>query len=302
MTVPALEMEHAYRACEEITRREAANFHYGIRLLPRPKRQAMSAVYAFARRVDDIGDGNLDERAKLDALDLERARLAALGNGTGGDPVAVALADAHARFDLPLEALDLLIDGVEMDVRGTRYETFDELVVYCRRVAGSIGRLCLAIFGGPRANGNQNGIAPGRAEPAPSRTAAPLADDLGVAMQLTNILRDVREDREQGRVYLPAEDLRRFGCGDLSAAPTGVAADLIRFEAERAGEWFDRGLLLVDVLDARSGSCVLAMTGIYRRILERIAREPEEILHRRISLPAWEKAWLAARSLAGVRA
>jgi phytoene synthase len=287
MTAPALEMEHAYRACEEITRRQAANFHYGIRLLPRPKRQAMSAVYAFARRVDDIGDGDLDERAKLDALDVERARLAALANATDGDAVAVALADALERFDLPLEALDLLIDGVEMDVRGTRYETFDELVVYCRRVAGSIGRLCLAIFSGSQANGNG---------------AAPLADDLGVAMQLTNILRDVREDREHGRVYLPAQDLRRFGCGDLAAAPAGAAADLIRFEAERAGEWFDRGLLLVDVLDARSASCVLAMTGIYRRILERIAHEPEEILHRRISLPAWEKAWLAARSLAGVRA
>jgi 15-cis-phytoene synthase len=287
MTVPALEIEHAYRACEEITRRKAANFHYGIRLLPRAKRRAMSAVYAFARRVDDIGDGDLDERAKLDALDVERARLAALANATDGDSVAVALADAVERFDLPLEALELLIDGVEMDVRGTRYETFDELVVYCRRVAGSIGRLCLAIFSGSQPNGNG---------------AAPLADDLGVAMQLTNILRDVREDREHGRVYLPAQDLRRFGCGDLAVAPAGAAADLIRFEAERAGEWFDRGLLLVDVLDARSASCVLAMTGIYRRILERIVREPEEILHRRISLPAWEKAWLAARSLAGVRA
>jgi 15-cis-phytoene synthase len=281
MTVPALEMEHAYRACEEITRREAANFHYGIRLLPRPKRQAMSAVYAFARRVDDIGDGDEDEESKLDALDVERARLA---YGDDGDPVMVALAHVHEHFDLPLDALELLIEGVELDVRGTRYETFDELVVYCRSVAGSIGRLCLAIFSGPD-SGNGNG-------------STALADDLGVAMQLTNILRDVREDRERGRVYLPAEDLRRYGCHDLSAAP----AELIRFEAERAGEWFDRGLLLVDVLDARSASCVLAMTGIYRRILERIAREPEEILHRRISLPAWEKAWLAARSLTGVRA
>jgi 15-cis-phytoene synthase len=281
MTVPALEMEHAYRACEEITRREAANFHYGIRLLPRPKRQAMSAVYAFARRVDDIGDGDEDEESKLDALDVERARLA---YGDDGDPVMVALAHVHEHFDLPLDALELLIEGVELDVRGTRYETFDELVVYCRSVAGSIGRLCLAIFSGPD-SGNGNG-------------STALADDLGVAMQLTNILRDVREDRERGRVYLPAEDLRRYGCHDLSAAP----AELIRFEAERAGEWFDRGLLLVDVLDARSASCVLAMTGIYRRILDRIAREPEEILHRRISLPAWEKAWLAARSLTGVRA
>ena len=280
-TMPALEVELAYRACEEITRREAANFFYGIRLLPREKRQAMSAVYAFARRVDDIGDGDDDAEAKLAALQAERTRLATIAEGCASaqDPVAVALTDAHARFDLPLEALELLIEGVELDVRGTRYETFDELVVYCRDVAGSIGRLCLSIFTAGSGNGH-----------------AMLADDLGVAMQLTNILRDVREDYENGRVYLPAEDLRRFGC-----APPAMSAELIQFEALRAREWFDRGLGLIDVLDSRSASCVLAMTGIYRRILERIADQPSEILERRISLPVWEKAWLAARSLAGVR-
>jgi 15-cis-phytoene synthase len=292
--MPALEVDLAYRACEDITRREAANFHYGIRLLPRDKRQAMSAVYAFARRVDDIGDGNDEGPAKLAALDNARASLKAVAEGSvdgvgarngwstgaGGDPVIVALSDARARFDLPLEALELLIEGVELDVRGTRYETFDDLVVYCRDVAGSIGRLCLAIF--TEGDGNGHSM---------------LADDLGVAMQLTNILRDVREDYEIGRVYLPAEDLDRFGC----TTPPEMSAELIRFEARRAREWFDRGLGLVDVLDSRSASCVLAMTGIYRRILERIARQPEDILQRRISLPPWEKAWLAARSLAGVR-
>lgn len=288
MTVPALEAQHAYRVCEDITRVEAANFYYGIRLLPRDKRQAMSAVYAFARRVDDIGDGDDDGSVKLAALAAERASLAVVadqatgssgGDEWAGDAVTVALADAHRRFNLPLEALELLIDGVELDVRDTRYETFGDLIVYCRDVAGSIGRLCLAIF-----SDGSNGH-------------AALADDLGVAMQLTNILRDVREDYERGRVYLPAEDLRRFGCPDLP----DVSPELIRFEARRAEEWFDRGLGLVDVLDSRSASCVLAMTAIYRRILERIARQPDEILQRRISLPVWEKAWLAARSLAGVR-
>jgi phytoene synthase len=283
MSMPALEVEYGYRACEDITRREAANFHYGIRLLPREKRQAMSAVYAFARRVDDIGDREGPPAPKLEELAAQRAMLAGLGHGDPGDPVSVALADAHARFDLPLEALDLLIDGVELDVRDTRYDTFDELVVYCRDVAGSIGRLCLAIFTAGRANGHSS-----------------LADDLGVAMQLTNILRDVREDHDNGRVYLPAEDLRRFGCDEPDE--WSPSPELIRFEAARAGEWFDRGLELVDHLDSRSASCVLAMTGIYRRILERIAREPASILERRISLPTWEKAWLAARSLAGARA
>ena len=284
ISLPAIEVERAYRACEDITRLEAANFYYGIRLLPREKRQAMSAVYAFARRVDDIGDEAGEATAKLAALAAERDMLATLGAGTidgsCGDPVAIALSDARPRFDLPLEALELLVEGVELDVRDAHYDTFDELVVYCRDVAGSIGRLCLAIFTGGEGNGH-----------------AALADDLGVAMQLTNILRDVREDHARGRVYLPTEDLRRFGC----AGPPDVNPELIRFEALRAREWFDRGLGLVDVLDARSASCVLAMTGIYRRILERIAREPDEILERRISLPPWEKAWLAALSLAGVR-
>jgi phytoene synthase len=246
----------------------------------------MSAVYAFSRRVDDIGDGSLDDATKLAALAAERYRVELLREGRieRRDPVMVALADAQPRFDLPLDALTSLIDGVELDVRGTSYESFDELVVYCRHVAGSIGRLCLAIFGaGDR------------------ETATPLADDLGVAMQLTNILRDVREDGECGRVYLPAEDLRRFGIDHPVTASPDALASLIRFEASRNREWFTRGLALADLLDSRSSSCLLAMTGIYRGILERIERQPAEVLQRRISVPAWEKAWLAARSLAGVR-
>jgi phytoene synthase len=284
-TTMSAEVEFAYRSCARITRREAANFYYGISLLPRPKRWAMSAVYAFTRRVDDIGDGTLEPAAKLKALADERERLGTLSTGgpDRGDPILIALADAQPRFELPLDALTSLIDGVELDVHGASYETFEDLVVYCRHVAGSIGRLCLAIFG-----------------VEDRETAIPLADDLGVAMQLTNILRDVREDGERGRVYLPAEDLRRFGVDDPATAPVAALAELIRFEAARNREWFARGLVLADLLDSRSSSCLLAMTGIYRGILERIERQPTEILERRISVPVWEKAWLAARSLAGV--
>jgi phytoene synthase len=194
----------------------------------------------------------------------------------------LALADAERRFALPHDALEDLIAGVEMDVRDTSYETFDELVVYCRRVAGTIGRLCLAIFGSR--------------EPG---AAGPLADDLGVAMQLTNILRDVREDLERGRVYLPGEDRRRFGVEDLRDAAGADVAALVSFEVTRAREWFDRGLRLLDLLDGRSTACVGAMTGIYRRILERIAEEPTAVMERRVSLPPWEKTWVAVRSLAG---
>jgi 15-cis-phytoene synthase len=289
MTVPALEVEQAYQHCEQITRREAANFYYGIRLLPRTKRHAMSAVYAFARCVDDVGDDGGERVTQLATLAHLREMLAALGDDRVqlDDPLMVALAHAHRHYELPLDALALLIDGVELDVLGTRYDTFDELVGYCRRVAGSVGRLCLAIFSDGTAD-SLNG-------------ANALADDLGVAMQLTNILRDVCEDHRRGRMYLPAEDLVRFGCGEEIKAGGTRAADLIRFEAARAGVWFERGIRLIDVLDPRSAACVLAITGIYRSILERIEREPDQVLQRRISLPAWEKTWVAVRSLASAR-
>jgi phytoene synthase len=278
-----METREAYRICERLTRKAAANFFYGIRLLPADKRRAMSAVYAYARRVDDIGDGGLPADRKLAEL---RAVRASLAEGDPDDPVMVALGDARARFPLPERAFIDLLDGVEMDVAEVRFESFEELVAYSRAVAGSIGRLCVGIFG-----------------PAEMERALALADDLGVAMQLTNVLRDVREDHARGRMYLPAEDLRRFGCAEsLEASTPDASAALIRFEAGRAREWFARGLGLLPLLDARSRACVRAMTGIYRRILGQIERDPRQIMSRRVSLPAWEKAWVAARSLAGAGA
>jgi 15-cis-phytoene synthase len=271
-----------YRRCEEITRARAANFYYGIRLLPVPKRRALCAIYAFARRVDDIGDGLLTAAEQLHLLEQARADLGRVSSST--DPVLSALGDAAARFPIPLSAFADLIDGVAMDARGERFATFDALEPYCRRVAGSIGRLSVAVFGSSRPD-----------------TATRLADDLGVAMQLTNVLRDVREDLGRGRMYIPEEDLDRFGCGsDLGMAPPAAVGALVRFEAARARDWFRRGLRLLPLLDSRSGSCVAAMTGIYRRILARVERHPEGVLEGRVSLPPWEKAWVAARSLVGV--
>ena len=305
------ELSDSYARCEAITRTEAANFYYGIRLLPGDRRRALCAAYAFARRIDDIGDGELPSEEKLTRLGEAEEHLRELGaRGPGGDPVMVALEDATVRFEIPLSALDELIEGVRMDVLEMRYETFEELVGYCRRVAGAIGRVCLSIFGS-------------RAPAAGGETADALADDLGVALQLTNILRDVREDAENGRVYLPTEDLRRFGLVDgtpPAALPGRVAAlvgtraagppesrpaeledlcSLVRFEADRAQRWFDRGMQLVPLLDRRSAACVRAMAGIYHRLLERIEREPELVLRGRVSLSAREKAWVAARALAG---
>jgi phytoene synthase len=268
----------AYRSCEALTRQRAGNFYYGIRLLPAEKRHALCAVYAYARRIDDIGDGDDPPERKLALLSAAHEHL----HGDTGEGMWVALRAARARFALPLDALEDLIIGVEMDVRGEQYETIDELVVYCRRVAGSIGRLCLAIFDCTDRGG-----------------AAPLAEDLGVALQLTNILRDVREDLDHGRVYLPAQDRRQFGADDLRSAAPDSFRRLITFEAERAHEWFDRGLQLLELIDYRSGACVAAMAGIYRRILERIERDPEAVRERRLSLSTQEKVWIAARSLAG---
>jgi 15-cis-phytoene synthase len=274
-------VQEAYAHCESLTRKAAANFYYGIRLLPHEQRRATCAVYAFARRVDDIGDGDFHEREKLELLDVAEQALLALSTD-GADPVIVALADARARFSLPIDALEDLIEGVRMDVLGTTYETFEDLLGYCRKVAGSIGRLCLAIFGGDDG---------GRARA--------LADDLGVAMQLTNILRDLREDAGNGRVYLPREDLARYqlstdgrfqgGEGQLDA--------LLRFQVRRADEWFDRGLELVPSLDRRSSACVLAMANIYKRVLLRIEADPRRAGRERVALSIWEKLWVAGRSV-----
>ncbi|MCB5906061.1 presqualene diphosphate synthase HpnD [Streptomyces pinistramenti] len=287
----------AYRYCEAVTGHQARNFAYGIRLLPAGKRQAMSALYAFSRRVDDIGDGALEPEAKRSRLEDTRAVLARVKDGEveedDTDPVAVALSDAARRFPLPLGGLDELIDGVLMDVAGETYETWAELKGYCRCVAGAIGRLSLGVFG----------TVPGARDVA---RAPEYADTLGLALQLTNILRDVREDAGNGRVYLPAEDLAKFGCSagfDGPVPPPGADfAGLVRFEVARARALFAEGFRLLPMLDRRSGACVAAMAGIYHRLLARIAADPEAVLRGRVSLPGREKAFVAVRGLSGLDA
>ncbi len=291
-----MDVSAAYRHCEEITRSQARNFSYGIRLLPPAKRRALSAVYAFARRIDDIGDGDLPPDEKLAALGQARAEVTKLAEETQSpadrgpghdDPVLTALGDAGRRFPIPLAAFGELIDGCEADVRGTKYTTWDDLHHYCRCVAGSIGRLSLGVFGTPDV-----------------ATAEPLADALGVALQLTNILRDIREDYGTGRVYLPAEDFKRFGA-ELRRSGSGGPADdpklveLVVFEADRARDWYARGLRLMPMLDRRSAACTGAMAGIYYRLLQSISASPDAVLHRRVSLSAGQKATVAARALAG---
>ena len=294
MTSSALEparIRTAYAHCEAVVRSQAKNFAYGITLLPGPKRRALSAVYAFARRIDDIGDGDRPAADKIAALEAARASVAVLAAGGGAaaeaiadDLVLLALWHAARVFPIPVAAFGELIDGCEADVRGTQYGTFAELEHYCRCVAGSIGRLSLGVFGS-----------------RDPRAADPLADALGVALQVTNILRDIREDLGNGRVYLPAEDLGKFGCTLIPpAAMSGPMADLVRFEAERAREWYADGLRLIPLLDRRSAACTGAMAGIYRQLLEQISAAPHDALGHRMSLPGRQKARIAATAVAGM--
>jgi len=277
----------AYATCEDITRREAGNFYYGIRLLPSYKRDALSAVYALARRIDDIADGEevpVPQRSE----ELDRLRRAIESTPPPDDPVLVAVSDAASRLPIPMGAFGELIDGAQMDVTGRRYQTFAELETYCRCVAGAVGRLCLGMFGS-------------KPDPAAPR----YADALGIALQQANILRDLREDLLNGRVYVPAEDLDRFGVrlriedGRL-ADPDGSLARLIRFSAERAWAWFADGQRLIPLLDWRSAASARAMAGIYATLLDQIADRPSLVYGGRLSLPVRQKAAIAAKALSGL--
>ena len=308
-----MELDEAYRECERITWTQARNFAYGIRLLPAPKRRGLAVIYAFARRIDDIGDGTMPPEDKITALEDARLALGDLGAAGAEDPVLLALADVERNFPIPVQAFGELIDGCIADVRGTSYGTFEDLLHYCRCVAGSIGRLSLGIYG----TSGDAGL------------AARLADSLGVALQLTNILRDVREDYQNGRVYLPSEDLVKFSVDSVAlggdepksppetppahrgaarppvppGAPCGGAGPefsrLMEFEVERARDWYATGLGLLPMLDWRSAACTGAMAGIYRRLLERIAAQPAEVLRGRMSLSTGQKAVVAVKALAG---
>jgi phytoene synthase len=287
---PSGTVDQAYEVCAEITRTEARNFHYGIRLLPPDKRRALCALYALARRIDDIGDGDLPLAQKHTALAAVRKDLGALAESS--DPVLTAVADAARRYPVPLEAFEELVDGVQLDLAEVHVADFDELVGYCRLVAGSVGRLCLSVFG---------------ADPGSYAVAAGYADQLGIALQQTNILRDVREDLLAGRVYLPADELaaagvelRLDGTGAL-ADPAGRLAGYLRDCAERAEDWSSLGLRLVPHLDRRSAASCRAMAGIYHHLLVRIRANPVSVYDRRLSLGTGEKVRVALSALAGAR-
>jgi phytoene synthase len=268
-----------------MARREAGNFYWGFISLPRHQRVAIYALYDFARQVDDEADaaGRPHLAASL-AHHRQRARGCAAGEAS--DPVALVLAHAMRRFAIPESELQALIDGVETDLTRTRYPTWNDLEGYCRLVASTIGRMCVRIFGFE--------------DPA----ALERADQLGLALQLTNILRDVKEDGEMGRVYLPGEDLERFGVAetDLLAGDPGPGWEaLMDFEASRARALFATGLEVLRFIPRRPAACVATMAGIYRQILTMVERDPRLPLRQRASLSPAAKAAVMVRSWIGSR-
>jgi phytoene synthase len=280
--IPESEQHRAERFNREMAKREAGNFYWGFISLGYHERMAIYALYNFARQVDDeadtVGIDNLPAR-----LAVHRERIARCIRGDyGDDPILRVLAEAVERYAIPAEELQMLVDGVEMDFTRSRYETFDELRDYCTLVASVVGRMCVRIFG------------------FTDPVALQRADDLGMALQLTNILRDVREDAvDMKRVYLPQDELRRFGIPDGALANGEIYPgwrDLIDYNVARARTYFATGYEVLSYIPRRPAACVQTMAGIYEELLKKIERDPELPLRARAALSKTEKLRVVVRS------
>jgi phytoene synthase len=290
----------AYSVCRGITRANAKNFYYAFLVLPKRKRQALCAVYAFMRRCDDIADDATlslaERRSRLDAW-LDALHRAQQGEPSD-DPILLALTDAQRRYTVPAGLLDELATGTAMDVVDpeagsptadidsslpahaavpgltVQYQTFDDLKLYCYRVASVVGLVCIHIFG--------------YRDPA----AEPLAEQCGIAFQLTNIIRDVKEDAAVGRVYLPQEDLAKFGlsAADLLSTPDSARfRPLLELEAERAREFYHAGERLIPYISEDSQPALWVLVNIYRKLLEKIAERQYDVFSGKVSLTVSEK-------------
>jgi len=312
-----MELAAAYRACARITRREARNFYYAFLSLPRAQRLAVYALYAFCRAADDVVDaatsfgaastitfGSLSEPAKPggfadgtpDAVEAKRAELARLreqlANAAEGRPnpemaIDVALADAISRFGVDPADLGDVLTGMEMDLTLRRVETTEELRVYCYHVASAVGLATLPIL---------NGGTP------PTDEMREAAVDLGLGMQYVNVLRDVAEDLERGRVYLPGDEMRAFGVDDAMLEGRVMTSELrllLANHGERAERTLDRGLRLLPLLPRRGGRCPWLLAELYGRVLGRIRAAEYDVFRERISLPKREKLWLLAAAFWG---
>jgi len=283
------ELSQSYAHCARVARREARNFYPSFLLLPTDRRRAMCAVYAFMRQTDDIADGPGAAGEKRPALNAWRGALpgALGGHPAPGDwPGWPALADAVRRHDIPPRYLVEVIDGVEMDLEPRDFATFADLHTYCYRVASAVGLCCLHVWGF-RSEG-------GRAEE--------LAEACGVALQLTNIIRDVREDAGNGRIYLPRDEMEAYRVRpeDLLARHTGgPLRGLLEFQGRRAYDHYERAAPLAALVSPAGRPMLRAITGVYRALLDRMARGGYDVLPRRVSVPAWRKAAITAGAFAG---
>jgi phytoene synthase len=274
-----------YERCAEITRKSSSNFYYAFLLLPAERRRALHAVYAFCRYLDDIADDDVSaDPAKL--LGLWRAELARVYEGEPTRAISRALADSIRTFKIPRVHFEELINGIEMDLSQKRYATFVDLYPYCHRVASVVGLISIEIFGYRNPD------------------AKVYAENLGIACQLTNILRDVSEDAARGRIYIPLEDLERFQVTEkeiLAGIYSANFARLMAFEANRAREYYERAQRALPREDRATLLTAEAMRLIYGTLLERIVRSEYRVLDRRLSIPAVRKLYLVGRAWASGR-
>jgi phytoene synthase len=267
-------IDESYAWCTRIARSQAKNFYYSFLLLSEPQRRAMCAIYAFMRYCDDLSDdeGIVDRVAAIARwrADLELA----LAGRIPDHALWLAFIDSVARYKIPHQYFFDMIEGVTSDLIPRRVRTFDELYDYCYHVASVVGLTIIHIFGFDD---------PG---------ALKLAEKCGIAFQLTNILRDVREDSQKQRVYLPAEDFERFGVSPDTFHPSSAFRKMMEFEAGRARDYYNESAPLIDLIDADSRPSLRALIGIYSRLLDRIVASSYDVLARRIRVPTWEKLWV----------
>ena len=274
-------VEIGYRESREITRREAKNFYYAFLTLPHERRRAIYVAYAFCRYCDDAVDTAESVDQKMATLQSLHASLNDAYTGRSNDPLFLALADVADRHDIPEEYFKQVIHGVESDLTKVRYQDFEELRIYCYQVASVVGLICLQIFGYKDDSAREHAI------------------DLGLAMQLTNIARDIQEDLELGRIYLPQDEIARFGYSE-EALEAGIVNEsfinLMRFQAQRARGYFDSGFKLLPYLSPRSRACPAVMGQLYSKVLQRIEEAKFDVFQHKISLSKTEKLRVTAQT------
>jgi 15-cis-phytoene synthase len=273
-----MNVDESYAWCTRLAREQAKNFYYSFLLLSKPRRRAMCAIYSFMRYCDDLSDDEgISDRASAIAqwrTDLEGA----LARHGGEHPAWPAFVDAVERYRIPHQYFFEMIEGVSSDLEPRSIRTFDELYDYCYHVASVVGLTIIHIFG------------------FEDRAAIDLAEKCGIAFQLTNILRDVREDAGKQRIYIPSEDFERFGVSRETFLPRDHFMRLMEFEARRARDYYQQSAPLIELIHPASRASLRALIGIYSRLLDRIVSSNYDVLSRRVRVPAWEKLTILAKA------